>query len=239
MITAWDPRTYDRYLGSFRRVLGRYGRTGSIGSKLHKLAGLIAQRGQQELYRNLTSRWVESEGLVLGAVEPSTLLDDASQAARLPTFEAFMMFMDQVTYLPDDILAKVDRASMGVSLEARVPILDHRVVEFAARLPSAWKICHGKGKWLLRKVLYRYVPRELVDRPKTGFDVPLDIWLRGPLREWAESLLDENRLRREGFFQPEPIRTLWRQHQEGQHNWRSQLWNVLMFQAWLEVWERA
>ncbi len=239
MITALSAPTYDRLLGSFKGPFGRYGRSGSIGLKGHKLAGMISARDALEFYRTLVSRWPESAKIVLGAGELPTLLDDASQAATLSSIEAFMMFMDQVTYLPDDILTKVDRASMGVSLEARVPILDHRVVEFAARLPVAWKIRNGTRKWLLREVLHRYVPRELVDRPKTGFDVPLDIWLRGPLREWAESLLSEDRLRREGYLRPEPIRALWQQHLTGLHNWRSQLWNVLMFQAWLEAWEGA
>jgi asparagine synthase (glutamine-hydrolysing) len=141
-------------------------------------------------------------------------------------------------YLPNDILAKVDRAAMAVSLETRVPLLDPEVVEFAWRLPLDLKIRNGKSKWLLREVLYRHVPAKLIDRPKMGFGVPIDSWLRGPLREWAEALLDERRLREEGFFEPEPIRLAWEAHLKGQNN-QHKLWTVLIFGSWLETKGRA
>jgi asparagine synthase (glutamine-hydrolysing) len=146
-----------------------------------------------------------------------------------------MMFLDLISYLPDDILVKVDRAAMGVSLETRVPLLDHEVVEFAWRVPLSFKLRNGQGKWLLRQVLYQYVPRQLIERPKSGFEVPVGEWLRGPLRSWAESLLGETRLRTEGFLDASLIRQKWDQHLSGRRDWQQLLWTVLMFQAWLDA----
>lgn len=205
------------------------------GYKLHKLAGVLGVQSPEAMYRDLASHWTDPAAVVLGAHEPETRLSRDKGAERLGDITRRMMYLDLVTYLPDDILTKLDRASMAVSLEARVPLLDHRVVEFAWRLPHRMKIRDGQSKWLLRQVLDRYVPRELVDRPKEGFGIPLREWLRGALREWAEALLEPKRLEREGFFDPRPIRRLWSEHLAGKRNWEYHLWDVLMFQAWLEA----
>ena len=149
-----------------------------------------------------------------------------------------MMWFDTMTYLPDDILVKLDRASMAVALETRLPYLDHRVAEFASHLPSRVKIRGRTGKWILRRVLDRYVPERLVKRPKKGFAVPLGRWFRGPLREWAEELLGEERLRSDGFFKPGAVRNLWKEHLSAERDVEHQVWAVLMFQAWLDKWGR-
>jgi len=206
-------------------------RLATPGHSLHKGARLLTADDGMALYRGLVSHWEPSE-LVLGAGELNSAF--SGESLSLPCLTEMMMALDAVSYLPDDILVKVDRAAMAVSLETRVPLLDHRVFEFAWRLPLHYKVRGGVGKWLLRQVLDRYVPRKLVDRPKMGFGVPIDAWLRGPLREWAEELLDETRMRREGYFDPGPVRRKWNEHVSGKRNWQYHLWNVLMFQAWLE-----
>ena len=232
-LTALPSQGWDRIFSTVEAILPRRLQTSLPGDKLHKLAGVLACASPEAMYRGLVSFW-EPESVVLGASEPPTALTDDGQWADVPDFTQRMMFLDLVSYLPDDILAKVDRASMAVSLEVRVPLLDHRVAEFAWTLPSAMKIQEGQGKWPLRQVLYKYVPRELIERPKMGFGVPIDEWLRGPLREWAENLLDESRLKREGFFNSGAVREKWNEHLTGNRNWAYHLWNVLMFQAWFE-----
>jgi asparagine synthase (glutamine-hydrolysing) len=169
-------------------------------------------------------------------MEPATIITERNKWPKSLNFIETMMYLDLITYLPDDILAKVDRASMAVSLESRAVFLDHRVVEFAWRLPLGLKIRHHQGKWLLRKLLHSYIPAELITRPKMGFGVPIDSWLRGPLREWAESLLDEKKMRKDGFFNPQPIQQQWKEHLSGKRNWQYNLWDILMFEAWKEEW---
>jgi asparagine synthase (glutamine-hydrolysing) len=171
--------------------------------------------------------------VVLGANEHEGISQAVLDFSDMPDGREMAMLTDLVNYLPDDILTKVDRASMAVGLEARVPVLDHRVVEFAWRLPLHCKIRDGQTKWALRQVLYRYVPSGLVERPKMGFGVPVDHWLRGPLREWAEDLLAPDNLSRHGFFSVQPIREKWEEHVSAGHNWQYLLWPVLMFQAWI------
>ena len=206
------------------------------GDKLHKFADLLSTGNPEDLYYDLVSHWKSPADVALDSVEPATYITNRDQWADLPNFNEQMMYLDFLTYLPDDILVKVDRASMAVSLESRSPILDHRVVEFAWQLPTSLKIKNGQGKWILRQVLDRYVPRQLIERPKIGFGIPIDSWLRGPLRQWAESLLDEKRLRDEGFFDPAPIRQKWSEHLSSQRDWHYYLWDILMFQAWKERW---
>ena len=204
------------------------------GDKLHKGAGVLTSASVDALYLGLVSHWDDPAAVVIGGIELPTVITGSAPTLQGLDDVQRMMALDMLSYLPDDILVKVDRAAMGVSLESRVPFLDHRVVEFAWRLPQSMKLRDGKTKWALRQVLYRHVPKELIERPKMGFGIPLHDWLRGPLRDWAEALLDEERLQREGYFHPAPIRQKWAEHLSGQRNWAYHLWDVLMFQAWLE-----
>jgi asparagine synthase (glutamine-hydrolysing) len=231
-ITSLSPATWADFFKRFGRFLPTVAKP---GDKLHKLAALLALPDPDAMYLGMISLWEDPAEVVVQGMEPLTPVTDRANWASLPDFTMRMMYLDLVTYLPDDILVKVDRASMAVSLEARVPLIDHRVVEFAWQIPLSMKIKQeGEGKWLLRRVLDRYVPRQLIERPKMGFGVPIDSWLRGPLREWAESLLDAHRLEREGYFHSGPIRQRWAEHLSGKRNWQYALWNVLMFQAWNE-----
>jgi asparagine synthase (glutamine-hydrolysing) len=200
------------------------------GDKLQKLAILLRCDSRRDLYRQLVSLWPNPASVVIGGEETIPGQDWSNQG----NFAEQMMLRDALEYLPDDILTKVDRASMSVSLETRAPFLDHRVFEFAWQLPMPLKIRGQESKWLLRQLLYRYVPRDLIERPKAGFSVPIGEWLRGPLREWAEALLDETRLRREACFDPQPVRQAWLEHQHGIRNWQHRLWAILMFQTWLD-----
>jgi asparagine synthase (glutamine-hydrolysing) len=220
--------------GSASRLLPLRLRTVQPWDKLHKLAEILGVGSPEELYRSLVSHWKQPTDIVIGATEGRTVLTDRTSWPAIPEFERRMMYLDAVSYLPDDILVKVDRAAMGVSLETRVPFLDHRIVEFAWRLPLSLNFRNGQGKWILRQLLHKYVPKKLFERPKMGFGVPIDSWLRGPLKKWAEDLLDPVRLAREGFFNSAPIQQKWKEHLSGQHNWQYYLWDVLMFQAWLE-----
>jgi asparagine synthase (glutamine-hydrolysing) len=227
MIGAIPPAALDRLFGLVPAGL----RPRLAGDKLLKLAGVLGQ-DTAGYYRTLVSPWAEAWSLVEGAARPEPTAFGAATRDRFDSDLAWMQYADSVTYLPDDILTKVDRASMAVSLEARVPLLDHRVVDFAWHLPGAFKIRGGQGKWLLRQLLHKYVPKHLVERPKMGFGVPIDAWLRGPLKDWAADLLNPAAMTEQGLIDPRPVQEKWNEHQSGRRNWQYFLWNVLMFEAW-------
>jgi asparagine synthase (glutamine-hydrolysing) len=237
-LTMLSPKAWTSLYRSVAPALPKRLQLRNPGDKPHKLAEILTVESLEVLYLTIVSHWKNPASIVLGAAEPPTVLTDRARWARSPNAFDRMMLLDMLSYLPDDILVKVDRASMAVSLEARVPFLDHRVVEFAWQLPLSMKVHKRQGKWILRQVLNQYVPPSFLDRPKMGFGVPIDSWLRGPLKEWAESLLDEKRLVEQGIFNPDPIRHKWSEHLSGTCNWHYYLWDVLMFQAWFEE-ERA
>lgn len=237
-LNALSPDAWDSILASVGPVLPKALVHRHPGDKLHKLAGALTARDGRQMYGQLVSLW-GGDGASSGGALPAPGGMPAAPWADLGETAEQMMYMDTVQYLPDDILVKVDRATMAVSLEGRIPLLDPRVVEFAWRLPLHFKVRGGVGKYLLRQVLYRHVPREMLERPKAGFAVPVDQWLRGELREWAEELLDERRLRLAGVLEPTEIRKRWSEHLSGRRNWQHHLWAVLMFQAWQEASDRA
>ncbi len=226
MVTSVSAPAWNRALGPMGLVS-----RGVTGDRMHKLASLIDMRNFPDFYRHLVSAWQRPQDLLPGVVERDTAIREPFAAGRGGLL-ADMMFRDQVSYLPDDILTKVDRAAMAASLETRAPLLDHRVAEFAWQLPQNCWQRDGQGKWIVRQVLDRYVPRTLIDRPKQGFGVPIAEWLRGPLRDWADDLLSPEALRRDGIFRAEPVLQTWKEHRNGTRNWAPSLWHLLMFQAW-------
>jgi len=235
-VTAVPVGAWNSLLRTASPLIPQLRDLGIPGDKLHKGAGLFSAESGADLYRRMISQW-QAADVMEGVHEVAEF--GPPREGRWPTLTEQMMLEDACHYMPDDNLVKVDRAAMACSLETRVPLLDHRVFEFAWRLPMDYKVRDGKGKYLLRQVLYRHVPQALIDRPKKGFGVPIGIWLRGPLREWAESLLDPVRLKNEGYFKPEPIARKWKEHQAGTRDWRYHLWGILMFQAWLDAQKRA
>ena len=235
---GWDAlsRPLNAFLSSSKKMQ-------RAGDHAHKLARRLSNvRNLDDLYKSLVSEWQDPALVVKGPIgekassflEPDSFLSDPWPSSGTGEQQLRMMYRDSMTYLPDDILCKVDRAGMATSLETRMPFLDHRVAEFAWQLPLNMKIRNGQGKWALRQVLYKYVPKELVDRPKAGFAIPVGQWLRGPLKDWAEALLDEKRLELDGYFYPKPIRDKWMQHLTGRFDHTPSLWTVLMFQSWLD-----
>lgn len=235
-VTSISPSCWD----SLGRLLPYRLKQPMFGDRAHKLASLLTATSMEDIYTWLVSYERHPEKLVVMNGEKShgvgTWAELEMRALSCRDSSERMMFNDLVGYLTDDILCKVDRAAMAASLEVRVPFLDHRIAEYAWQLPLRMKIRDGQSKWLLRQVLYRYVPRNLIERPKQGFGVPIDSWLRGPLRDWAENLLNTSRLRQEGYIDADQVQYKWQEHLSGRRNWQYWLWNILMFQAWQERW---
>lgn len=225
-----SPSSWDKFSQIFR--LNK--KLPNLGNKIQKGAIALKARNIEDLYTRVVSNWDIDEKLVKDTVyEKLPLLTNPTKLKHLNDLEK-MMLWDKQSYLVDDVLVKTDRATMACSLEGRVPLLDYRIAEFAASLPIEFKYREGKGKWILREVLYRYVPKELIERPKKGFSLPIADWLRGPLKDWANALLDSKRIDSEGFLESSLIQIKWREHLSDKRDWSSQLWSVLMFQLWLE-----
>jgi len=226
-VNTWD---------SIGNSLPNSSRVSLMGDKAHRMAHRLKNvKSLDDVYHSIVTEGYKEDGLVVNdKAALITKLDNNDIVSGIVDFEHRMMLLDSLTYLPDDILTKVDRAAMGVSLETRIPFLDYRVAELAWRLPLDTKINNGETKWPIRQVLYKYVPKVLIERPKAGFAIPVGQWIRGPLREWAADLLNEERIRREGYFNPELVQQLWQQHLSGKYDWTPRLWAILMFQAWLD-----
>lgn len=233
-VTSLSTDTWDDLFRQYERWLPSAMRHRIPGYKLHKMAAIATANSPATIYGRLTAHWKTEDGLV--REDGGISAHSATRSGWSDTMNVAeeMMFLDSVTYLPDDILVKVDRASMATALEGRIPLLDHRIYEFSWSLPLRFKLRDGKSKWILRQLLARYVPAALTERPKSGFGVPLAAWLRGSLREWGEDLLSEKRLKADGYLNPGPVRRKWTEHLSGRGHWEYHLWDVLMFQAWLE-----
>ena len=228
-----SPDRLDHIYKKFSGVIPFGQKDFRFGEKLHKLGEVFDAQTKEELYWRLVSQWKNPTDALVDSYEPRTMLGTQAEWPTARSFTQQMMLLDTLTYLPDDILVKLDRASMAVSLESRVPFLDHKVFEFAWSLPQHLKIRRRQGKWILRKVLERHVPPVLFDRPKMGFGVPIGDWLRGSLREWAEDLLSPNTLKQSGYFRPEVVQHLWQSHLAGGRDQQYRLWPILMFQSWM------
>ena len=231
-LTIIPPMYWDRLIGPIFTVAPRKYRHTNLGEKIHKLASLTSVSGVDELYRAFVSNWEHPESVVRVGAEPDVIGNLVNEELSGLSFVERMMYFDACIYLPEDILVKVDRSAMSVSLETRVPFLDHRVFDLAWRMPLHLKIRDGVGKWCLRELLYRRVPQEMIERPKMGFAVPIGDWLRGPLRDWAETLLDKGRLSSAGYFNVTEIESKWQEHLSGKRNWHYHLWDILMFESW-------
>lgn len=230
-----DTSRWDTILKIFGGALPPLRRISNIGHKIYKLSRVIEAKSLEHLYHEIIVFWENARSLVQDGGEIQSVNSHRALEAKVATLMSSLMYLDAMNYLPDDILVKLDRASMAVSLESRAPLLDHHVVEFVSRLPLHFKVRRNVSKYLLRKLLYKYVPPHLVERPKMGFGVPLRHWLRGPLKDWCEDLLDEKRISREGYLDAQIVRKRWHEFLRGERNWEHLLWCVLMFESWLET----
>lgn len=228
-INSISPRNWNR----ISKVLPGLNKHLNFGEKIHKFANVLKTKSLQDYYYTLCSHWQNPDKVLIDVDEPKTTLKKLISELDGLNIQQQMMVMDSITYLSDDILVKLDRAAMASSLETRAPFLDHKLIEHVWKIPHSLKIKNGKGKFILRQILDRYVPNALTERPKMGFGIPLAEWLRGPLKDWAENLLDEKILRHEGYFNSELIKNKWKEHLTGKKNWQYDLWDVLMFQAWI------
>ena len=232
-LNIFSPQIWNKILAPIAASLPASLTESTPGEQLQKISEIFKFQNMEAIYLFLLSSFKDAPSFVVGGEDLSDAINNQNLWSQLSDGIERLMYLDTVSYLPDDILVKVDRASMGVSLESRIPLLDPQIYNFAWSLPMSMKFKNGKRKHILREVLYKYIPSELIDRPKMGFGIPIQSWLRGPLRDWAEDLLAENRLQQEGFLEPKLIRKVWQEHlnEEGDRGYA--LWNVLMFQAWL------
>ena len=217
------------------KILPRLSQYNNFGEKVYKGANALEAKTIDDMYYNLCSHWKNPTEVVINSNEPRKLFTEFGPELDCLNNQEKMMVLDLATYLPNDILVKIDRAAMASSLETRVPFLDHKLIEYVWKIPHSLKYRNNQGKWILRQILNKYVPKKLTERPKMGFGVPIDTWLRGPLKDWAENLLDEKRLQQDGYLNSKIIRLKWKEHILGKKNWQSDLWDILMFQAWIEL----
>ncbi len=230
-INSISPQNWNK-LSKIMPGLNKYS---NIGDKIHKSAIVLESKSVDEMYYMICSHWQNPNDIVINGNEPGTFLNEFKPNLKGLNSQEKMMVLDLITYLPDDILVKIDRAAMASSIETRIPLLDHKLIKHVWNFPHNVKFRKGQGKWILRQILNKYVPKNLTDRPKMGFGIPIDNWLRGPLRDWAENLLDKSKLDQEGYLNSKLITNKWKEHLSGKRNWQYNLWNVLMFQSWLEM----
>ena len=232
LIFSFSPTDWDKIMTPALYLAPQRFRHTKIGDSLHKTAHILNSSSIQEIYNFLISHWSIKENIVIGANNANTILDNENKIIEKLSYPEQMMFFDTLTYLPGDILVKLDRAAMGTSLETRTPFLDHRVIDLAWKLPLNMKIRNTEKKWCLKELLYKRVPKELIERPKMGFSVPIGDWLRGPLRDWAEHLLDEKKMKESGYFNTSEIQQKWHQHISKEYNWQHHLWDIIIFESW-------